>query len=129
MRAFKDDRGRSYNDLFSGKEQDINCSVLYPNAIKAWHMHERQTDFWACAKGHLKASVVSGTPEKYVRKDHYLSEGDTLIIPAGLWHGVHNISEQESILLYQITPKYDPENPDELRVDWKEFGAWKKSRK
>lgn len=66
MRKFKDDRGRSYCDVFpAAGPGDINLSVLYPGTIKAFHRHQHQADYWLCARGHLRAVLVT-TEQQYV---------------------------------------------------------------
>ena len=193
MRAFKDDRGRAYNDIFPAiGKGDVNVGVLYPGTIKAFHRHQKQDDYWFCIKGNLRAILASpGTPVplsawvpeyssfaginivnaegqaleaqyreqvqcgtvwieiknesntagwrvRYIRamqtapmiaKEHYLSEGDILHIPAGVWHGVQALGASESIMIYHITNKYNPEHPDEERAPWNAFHSWETSRK
>lgn len=61
--------------------------------------------------------------EKYKRESHcnwfYLSDRNAhlgpLFIPAGLWHGCYNFTNEEAILIYHITKMYNTENPDEER--------------
>jgi dTDP-4-dehydrorhamnose 3,5-epimerase len=133
MRAFKDDRGRAYNDVFPAiGVGDVNVGILYPGTIKAFHRHQRQDDHWFCAVGHLRA-VLWGDGESHPQDQGlrvvYLSEGDYLHIPARVWHGVQNVGSGEGVLLYHITNKYDPTNPDEDRAEWNAFHSWEKSRK
>ncbi len=60
MRKFKDDRGRSYNDVFPeiGKG-DINMAILYPGTIKAFHRHQNQDDYWFIISGHVRAILAN----------------------------------------------------------------------
>src|SRR5688572_15092051 len=51
---YADDRGWSIMNQFQGvlgAQGQINYSVMYPGAIKAWHRHKLQTDFWMCVQG------------------------------------------------------------------------------
>ena len=59
----------------------------------------------------------------------YLSEGDSLHIKAGIWHGVQALGNEESIMLYHITNKYNEEEPDEERAEWNALYDWAISRK
>lgn len=133
-RLFKDDRGRSINNAFpSVQNGDINISTLYPRTIKAFHRHKLQTDHWLCIKGQLRVVLASLEGDErdtgYQIYVHYLSEGDTLSIPPGVWHGVQNLLDEESIMAYHITEKYNPSNPDEERAPWDQFYNWERSKK
>ena len=153
MRAFKDDRNRAYNDVFPeiGKG-DINISRLYPGTIKAFHRHALQDDYWFVIKGNLRAVLAKPDPTKVTVSvtttfpfannlqfseikpqmhisEHYLSEGDILHIPAGVWHGLQVLGYEEAIMLYHITNKYNPDKPDEERAPWNAFHTWEFSKK
>lgn len=162
MRKFKDDRGRSYCDIFPeiGKG-DINVSIVYPGTIKAFHRHAYQDDYWFVISGHLRAvlskvvlSVTQqvGPPDgSFIAPDtsgstlvetitktkfsvdntveHYLSEGDILHIPAGIWHGLQCLGNEPAVMIYHITNKYNEDDPDEERAEWDEFHNWEFSRK
>ncbi len=57
LTPYSDDRGWSLMNLLAGamdQKGQINYSVQYPGAIKAWHRHDRQSDFWICLTGQLK---------------------------------------------------------------------------
>jgi dTDP-4-dehydrorhamnose 3,5-epimerase len=115
---YADDRGWSIMNQFQGvlsPQGQVNYSVMYPYVIKAWHRHQKQTDFWMCLNGHLKVGV-------------YRSEDDTawstvigekrpgiVVIPPPLWHGVATVGPESAGLLYYVTHAYDPGQPDEER--------------
>ena len=48
----------------------------------------------------------------------FLGENDrrVLSIPPGVWHGYMVLGEEEAVLMYYITSKYDEKNPDEERM-------------
>ena len=59
---------------------------------------------------------------------HYLTERNAnegpLFIPTGLWHGCHNYTNEQAILIYHITKKYDGTDeerfdPHMMKWDWK----------
>lgn len=127
MRKFKDDRNRAYNDIVPGLQGDINVSVMYPGTIKAFHRHALQDDYWFIARGNARA--VLQDPLKAVPEIHYLSEGDLLHIPAGVWHGIQVLGQEETILMYYITNHYNPSTPDEERAPWDAFFDWTLTRK
>ena len=50
-------------------------------------------------------------------------DGKVLRIPPGVLHGWRNHTSEEAVLMYHISEKYDPANPDEIRYSLKEVGA------
>jgi dTDP-4-dehydrorhamnose 3,5-epimerase len=124
-RLYDDDRARRACDVFgTATEGDINISWAYPGRIVAWHRHQKQTDHWYVVKGNLKVGLMDD--DRNVRWV-YLTQDDrrTLSIPPGVWHGYMVLGNEEAILMYYITEKYNLENPDEERltveaagVDW-----------
>ena len=151
MRTFKDDRNRAYNDVFPEVGVgDINISRLYPGTIKAFHRHKHQDDYWFVIKGNLRAVLAEELPPTILNiptqtslgdmlirtqipntkvTEHYLSEGDILHIPRGIWHGLQVLGGEEAIMIYHITNKYNPKAPDEERAPWNAFHDWTISKK
>ncbi len=118
LTPFSDDRGWSLMNLMAGvmsEQGQINFSQQYPNVIKAWHRHEKQTDFWCCLTGHLKTGVYRETDEKAWLLVMGEKKPGVLIIPPGLWHGAACVGATPAGLLYYVTHQYDPAKPDEHR--------------
>ena len=130
-RLFDDDRARRACDVFgfTGDEKvqmagDINITWAYPGRIVAWHRHRLQTDHWFVLKGYLKVGLLDDDGNyRWV----YLGENDrrVLSIPPSVWHGYMVLGDEEAVLMYYITSKYDEDNPDEERrsiedagIDW-----------
>jgi dTDP-4-dehydrorhamnose 3,5-epimerase len=125
-RRYDDDRGRRYADLFGAVTGDINITHAYPGVITAWHSHRRQYDEWFVIKGALKIGLAlpngDGTYRwRFVSLSEF--DGKVLRIPPGVLHGWRNHTGQEAILMYHISEKYNPQDPDELRYTIKEVGA------
>jgi dTDP-4-dehydrorhamnose 3,5-epimerase len=125
----------------------VNLSVMYAGAVKAWHRHALQTDHWAVPLGNLKVGLfnsdaasiaaelilASSLPNaaQAVRLEIPPNSGQTvylgehrpgvLTIPPGVWHGGVAVGGRDAALLYYVTRKYDPTNPDEERADWNAF--------
>ncbi len=128
-RLYDDDRARRACDVFGftgdgtvKMEGDINITWAYPGRIVAWHRHQHQSDHWFVIKGYLKVGLLDDAGNhRWV----YLGENDrrVLSIPPGVWHGYMVLGEQEAILMYYITSKYDPEHPDEERLSIEEAGV------
>jgi dTDP-4-dehydrorhamnose 3,5-epimerase-like enzyme len=128
-RLFDDDRARRACDVFGFTGDgtiemagDINITWAYPNRVVAWHRHQKQTDHWFVIKGNLKVGLMDDAKNvKWV----YLSDNNrrVLSIPPGVWHGYMSLGEEETILMYYITSKYDEKNPDEERMTPEESGV------
>lgn len=118
---FADDRGWSLMNLLSGAmsaQGQINFSMQYPGIVKAWHRHDKQTDFWMCVVGQLKVGVFresDGMAWMTVIGD---KRPGVVIIPPPLWHGVACVGPEAAGLLYYVTHTYDPAQPDEQRRPW-----------
>jgi dTDP-4-dehydrorhamnose 3,5-epimerase len=91
-------------------------SLMYAGTTKAWHIHQKQTDWWY-AIGAIKVALYDtreGSPTKGQLME--LLMGDLhvtcLKIPPGVAHGCHAL--QLSHLLYITSRVYSPE--DEGRI-------------
>lgn len=150
MHTYCDDRGRSLMSIFEDVAElpgQFNASVMFAGAVKAWHRHARQDDVWVVLAGALKiglhnseqramtatlrlAGSVPGAEQVQTievapgaAQAVYLGEHrpGVLRIPAGLWHGGVAVGGRDALLLYHVTRKYDPVNPDEQRAGWDAF--------
>ncbi len=132
---FKDARGRGKYGLFSDLvDGQINISYSYPGTIRAFHRHEKQWDNWLVVKGNLEVVLYTEPPMFYSELEklelHYLSEGDDVLkIPPSVWHGFRVLGNEEAVLLYYVTNKYNPANPDEEREKWNAFYNWETPKK
>lgn len=152
MHTFSDDRGRSFMSIFDHLEfkGQFNSSVMYSGAVKAWHRHFRQDDYWVVMSGNLKIGLYNSTEDPITagirlatsapcegRSDPLIIQPHSgkavflgehrpgiLHIPATLWHGGVAVGG-DALLLYYVTRKYDPKNPDEERTPWDEFRGFK----
>ena len=115
---YTDDRGWSLMNLLGGVmsgQGQINFSVQYPGVIKAWHRHDKQTDFWCCMTGHLKVGIHRELDDRFWMLVTGEKRPGVLIIPPPLWHGAACVGPTPAGLLYYVTNQYDPANPDEHR--------------
>ena len=119
--TFADDRGWSYMNLLAGAmsaQGQLNYSVQYPGVVKSWHRHDKQTDFWLCLTGHIKAGMYRETDNTAWMMVIGERRPGVLVIPPPLWHGVAVVGPVPAGLLYYVTHKYDPKDPDEYRRPW-----------
>lgn len=117
-RVYADDRGWSLMNQLQGilsPEGQINFSVQYPGVTKAWHRHAKQTDFWICATGNLKAGIFREQDGQSWSVVFGEKRPGLLIIPPSLWHGATVVGPASAGLLYYVTHAYNPECPDEQR--------------
>ncbi len=121
-RIHDDDRRKGTFDVFHTPGGDINYSVIYPNAIAAWHRHQKQTDHWYVICGSLKVGLYDEETKKLEWVYLHAQERQTLVIPPGIWHGWKNLSGGETILSYYISEKYNESDPDEERKPVGAFG-------
>ena len=115
---YPDDRGWSLMNLLTGalsEQGQINFSVQYPQVIKAWHRHDRQTDFWCCLTGHIKAGVYRESDGKAWLLVMGEQRRGVLVIPPPLWHGASCVGPTPAGLLYYVTHAFDASQPDEHR--------------
>ncbi len=127
LKVLPDERGRLMeilrrdDDLFLNFGQ-VYMTTTYPNVVKAWHKHEKQTDNVACIQGMIKLALYDAREKSPTFKEvdeFYLGIHDPLLIqiPAGVYHGWMCVSDEEAIMINIPTEPYDYENPDEQRLD------------
>jgi dTDP-4-dehydrorhamnose 3,5-epimerase-like enzyme len=136
IRRFNDDGG-SMMELFrfdaprpAGLEgfepQQLNYSVVQPEAIKAFHLHRRQTDVWFVPpEDRILMGLVDvreGSSSEGVQQRVMLGDGVSRLIrvPPGVAHGCRNLSRTESRIIYLTDVLFDPdpERCDEGRLPW-----------
>lgn len=111
--------------------RQVNYSEIEPGAIKAYHLHLRQTDVWyvpPCDKLLLvlhdcrEASPTLGHTMRFV-----LGDGkDRLVrIPPGVAHGTTNLATQRGRIIYLVDVQFSPTagECDEGRLPWDFLGA------
>jgi dTDP-4-dehydrorhamnose 3,5-epimerase-like enzyme len=111
----------SFSNL-DGKLQ-VNLSILQPGALKGFHSHAVQTDFWTCWEPLLvilyDERIDSPTFNTTMR---FILCNQRLEIPPGVLHSVKNFNNTPVALIYAVTNFFDPEDPDEIRHPWNMLG-------
>lgn len=110
---------RVTDDFFKEGFGQWSHSLMYPGVVKAWHIHQKQVDWWYVCNGVLKVVLHDTRPDSstYRRTVEFLM-GDNqpvqvLRVPPGVAHGCKCVSGPAS--LFYITSKvYDP--ADEGRI-------------
>jgi len=115
----------------------FNHSVVFPGAIKAWHIHNKkghdykkgsQFDIWYTFKPLLVGlyDAREESPTHGIQMRFTLFNQAVRINP-GIAHGCANILTTPVDLFYIVNRFFDPENPDEgrLPVDFLGMDFWK----
>ena len=118
MRTFKDTRGKSWFDIVPEMDGQIDITISYPGTIRAFHCHEIKTEWMFVVAGEFK--FVLTDPAETL----YLSQGDSVKIVPGRWHGYQALSNKLGIIMEVATHKHDLESPDDKRKPYQAFDTW-----
>jgi dTDP-4-dehydrorhamnose 3,5-epimerase len=122
-----DERGRLFeilrnDDAIFKRFGQVYVTTAYPGIVKAWHFHKIQTDYFCCIHG-LARLVLYDPRDKSPTKGNLVEFSlgpenlELVTIPPGIYHGFQCISETEAIMLNIPTEPYNPQSPDEYRID------------
>jgi dTDP-4-dehydrorhamnose 3,5-epimerase len=126
LKIWADDRGYLMetvceDDPYFTRFGQSNVTMTYPGVIKAFHWHRNQDDYWVVVKG--MAQVVlhdlrPGSPTRGETDVYYLGEQNMqlIAIPRGVAHGYRVLGPEPVLLVYYVTQRYNPKDPDEQRI-------------
>jgi len=124
MRKFRDTRGKSWFDIVSEMDWQVDITESYPGTIRAFHHHLHKTEWMFVVLGEFK--FVLTNPDAVV----FLSQGDFLKIDPERWHGYQALSSEVTGIMMEVsTSKHDLANPDDQRKPWDAFDDWEKEKK
>ncbi len=141
LRRFNDDGGamtelgRFDKGMLAGLEgfeaRQMNYSVVEPGAVKAFHLHKRQTDVWYVPPSDkmllVLADVREGSPTEGELRRIVLGDGNSRLvrIPPGVAHGCRNLqAAAPSAIIYFVDVQFAiDETCDEGRLPWDHFGT------
>ena len=111
--------------------RQINYSEVEPGAIKAFHLHLRQTDVWYVPPSDRMLVVLidvrKGSRTEGARRRIVLGSGASrlLRIPAGVAHGARNLGTGTGRIIYFTDLHFsaEPATCDEGRLPWDYAGA------
>ena len=124
--------GAGIHACFQGFEvKQVNYSELEPGAIKAFHIHQRQTDVWFVPPGDKMLLVLldvrAGSPTEKVTRRLVLGDGASRLvrIPPGVAHGVKNLAATRGRIIYFVDAQFQaaPAETEEGRLPWDFAGA------
>ena len=144
LKQVADERGWLFEIMRSDWEQfqkfgQVYVTAAYPQVVKAWHMHKKQTDNIACIKGMIKLVLYDGREKSKTKNEiNEFTIGErnllTVKIPPEVWHGFKTVTEEYALILNVPTELYNYKEPDEHRLppntekipyDWK-LAPWLK---
>jgi dTDP-4-dehydrorhamnose 3,5-epimerase len=97
-------------------------SHMYHGVAKAWHVHQRQTDWWYVGVGTIKVALYDTrreSPTSGQLQELLMGEGHrpiVLKIPPGVAHGCRVLSA-EAHLFYITSHTYDAEDEGRIAHD------------
>jgi len=111
--------------------RQINYSEVEPGAIKAFHLHTRQTDIWYVPPTErllvVLVDVRAGSRTEGVSMRLMPGAGASRLvrIPPGVAHGLRNLGTTTGRLIYFVDLHFtaDPATCDEGRLPWDYVGA------
>lgn len=118
LKQISDERGKIMHMLKSTdahfeKFGEIYFSVAYPGVIKGWHLHTKQTQFYAVISGMIKLVLFDerkNSPtygelmELFTGEDNY----QLIKIPVGVVNGYKTIGTKPAIVANCATLPHDP---------------------
>jgi dTDP-4-dehydrorhamnose 3,5-epimerase len=111
--------------------RQMNFSEIAPGAIKAFHLHGRQTDVWFVPPADrvllVLADVRKGSRTEGATMRFMLGNGASRLvrIPPGVAHGACNLGTATGHIIYFTDVHFsaDPVDCDEGRLPWDYLGA------
>ena len=114
---------------------EIYFSCVYPDAVKAWHLHKRMILNYAVPYGHIKLVLFDdrpGSPTRGQVQEIFLGPDNYLLvtIPPLIWNGFKGAGPEMAIVANCATEPHDaeeivrlPPNSDQIPYDWKLKGC------
>jgi mannose-6-phosphate isomerase-like protein (cupin superfamily) len=93
--------------VFTGEHTQLTLMRLARGEEIGWESHHDRDQFLRIEQG--KARVEFGSSEDGVDETHEVEDDWAFIVPAGVWHNVVNVGDEEVKLYSLYSP---PEHPD-----------------
>ena len=136
LRQIPDERGKVMHMLRASDPHfqgfgEIYFSMVYPGAVKAWHLHQRMVLNYAVPHGRIKMVLFDAREgsrtrgelqELFLGPDHYC----LVQVPAGVWNGFKGIGVESALVANCASIPHDPDEivrmdpfqNDVIRYDW-----------
>lgn len=111
---------RDWLDADQAIDQVFQVAVN-PGGLSAWHAHGLTTDRLFAVSGSLLIVLYDGRQDSptYRLINEFrcgLTRPTLILVPPGIWHGVHNIGHEPAILINMVDQAYRYEDPDHWRL-------------
>ena len=92
---------------------EIYFSCVYPEAIKAWHIHKKMTLNYVVPKGNIKFVLYDDRPESstkgevqeiFLGSDNYCR----VVVPPNIWNGFKGVGTEMAIVANCTSIAHDP---------------------
>ena len=118
LRQIPDERGKIMHMMRADDPQferfgEIYFSMIYPGAIKAWHLHTKMTLNYAVVSGMIKLVLYDprpSSPTKGEVQEIFLGEQNyvRVKIPPGIYNGFKGVGTTPAIVANCATIPHDP---------------------
>jgi dTDP-4-dehydrorhamnose 3,5-epimerase len=128
VKRYCDDRGFFSEILKEGEDtyhdvKQTSYTETFPGVIKAFHWHKKQWDVWFVVSGSAQVVLHDLRSDSGTLGETQVivcgEDNPTVIsIPPGVAHGYRVLGNKKVSLFYHTSEAYDPQNPDEERLDF-----------
>ena len=118
LKQIPDERGKVMHmlrrdDPWFVRFGEIYFSVIYPGAIKAWHLHKIMTLNYGVVSGAIKLVLYDdrdGSPTKGELQEIFTGEEcySLITIPPNIWNGFKGIGAKPALVANCATEPHDP---------------------
>lgn len=126
LRVIPDERGwlmeilRNDDEIYNQFGQ-VYITTAYPEVVKAWHMHKKQTDNFTCIHGMMKVALYDArtdSPTYQELNEFFIGEKNPMLIsvPPFVYHGFKGIGTDTAYFISVPTLPYNYIEPDEYRL-------------
>jgi dTDP-4-dehydrorhamnose 3,5-epimerase len=126
LRVIPDERGwlmeilRCDEDLFEIFGQ-VYFTTAYHGVVKAWHLHRKQRDNFACVNGMVKVAlydVRKNSPTYGELNEFFIGEKNPVLIsiPSHVYHGFKAVGDKTAFCVNVPNNPYNYSEPDEFRL-------------
>lgn len=92
--------------LFTGAHSQLTVMSIPPGGEVGWEAHDDHDQFLRLEQG--KARVDFGTSEDKVGESHEVEDDWAVVVPAGIWHNLVNIGDEDMKLYSVYSPSEHP---------------------
>jgi dTDP-4-dehydrorhamnose 3,5-epimerase len=124
LRQIPDERGKVMHMLRATDPHfiefgEVYFSVVWPGAIKGWHLHRRMVIHYAVPYGRIKLVLFDPRPDSPTRgmvQELFIGQDNYALVqvPVGVWNGFKGYGTTEAIVCNCATIVHDPEEIERL---------------